>query len=313
MRRIDIVAYPGFQLVGLGITAVFEIANSTQSAPFYDIRVVSEHGGFVRSSIGVSVETEPLGDTLDTLLIVGGASHFEPSATFLDRIQIAAKASRRVASTCTGAFLLARTGLLDRRRATTHWFYAPRFQEQYPHVLLEEDRIFICDDGVWTSAGMTAMFDLTLALVEDDLGREVSRKVARQLVLYHRRGGGQSQYSILLELDPRTDRVRRVLAFARENLRGDLSVERLSEVAGLSSRQFSRILRAELQNSPARVVEKLRVEAAQALIEDGDYTVEEIVRETGFANREQLRRAFARVVGRSPQAFREVARKARRR
>jgi transcriptional regulator GlxA family with amidase domain len=308
MRRIGIVVYPNFQLIGLAATTVIEIANSFQASPFYDIRIVSEVGGLVRSSAGVSVQTEPLQQSFDTIMIVGGASKLPASPAFLESIRSAANTSRRVTSTCTGAFLLAGAGLLDGRRATTHWFYAPEFRRRYPHVRLEEDRIFIIDGAVWTSAGMTAVFDLALALVEEDLGRSTSRAVARQLVIYHRRAGGQSQHSRLLELDPKSDRVQSVLAFARQNLQKELTVEQLASVARLSPRQFSRVFRTELGKSPAKVVEQLRVEAAQLMLEDGGHSIEDVVRETGFANREQLRRAFLRTLDQPPKAVRRSAR-----
>jgi transcriptional regulator GlxA family with amidase domain len=197
---------------------------------------------------------------------------------------------------------------LDGRRVATHWFYALELQRRHPAVQVDSDRIFIIDGAIWTSAGMTAVIDLALAMVEEDLGREVSRSVARQLVVYHRRSGGQSQHSTLLELEPKSDRIQRALAFARQSLREDLSVERLAGVAGVSPRQFSRVFRAETGKSPAKVVEQLRVEAARLMIEDGDHGIEQVVRETGFANREQLRRAFLRTLGESPQAIRRAAR-----
>ena len=262
MRIIGIVVYPNFRLIGLAAANVLEIVNSLRVTPFYDVRIVSEGGGAVRSSSGVSVQTEPLQQIFDTIIVAGGASELQASLALLDAIRGAAGTSRRVASTCTGAFLLAGAGLLDGKRATTHWFYAPEFQRRYPRVKLEEDRIFVVDGLVWTSAGMTAVFDLALALVEDDLGRDTSRAVARQLVLYHRRAGGQSQYSRLLELDPKSDRVQSALTFARQNLQQNLTVEQLAGVARLSPRQFSRVFRKELGKSPAKVVEQLRVEAA---------------------------------------------------
>jgi len=307
MRLIGIVVYPNFRLIGLAAATVLEIANSLRASPFYDVRIVSEGGGLVRSSSGVSVQTEPLQQIFDTIMISGGASELSATHALLEAIRGAAGSSRRVASTCTGAFLLAEAGLLDDRRATTHWFYAPEFRRRYPRVRLKEDRIFVVDGAVWTSAGMTAVFDLALALVEDDLGRDASRAVARQLVLYHRRAGGQSQYSRLLELDPKSDRVQSAVTFARQNLQQALTVEQLADVARLSPRQFSRVFRKELGKSPAKVVEQLRVEAAQLMLEDGGHSIEEVVRETGFANREQLRRAFLRTLGQPPQAVRRSA------
>jgi len=174
---------------------------------------------------------------------------------------------------------------------------------------VQPDRIFINDGPVWTSAGMTAGIDLVLALVEDDLGVEAARFAARKLVVYHRRAGGQSQYSALLELEPKSDRIQKALVHARANLRETLSVEELAEVAHLSPRQFSRAFKAETGHSPAHAVENLRVEAARALIDEGSLALGVVARETGFGDPERMRRAFLRTLGQPPQSVRRVARK----
>jgi transcriptional regulator GlxA family with amidase domain len=303
MRRIGIVVFPGFQLISLAAAPVFELANALQETAAYDVRLISETGGAVRSSGGVSVQTEALEQPrFDTILVVGGASRQSADSAMVDFIRSASGTSRRVTATCTGAFLLAAAGLLDGRRATTHWQYAVALRQCYPRVRVEEDRIFIKDGTVWTSAGMTAVIDLALAMVEEDLGQNTSRVVARQLVVYHRRAGGQSQNSTLLELEPKSDRVQSALAFARLHLREDLAVERLADVARLSPRQFTRVFRMETGQSPAKAVEQLRVEAARLMMEEGRHSVEDVIRETGFANREQLRRAFRKILGQPPQA-----------
>jgi transcriptional regulator GlxA family with amidase domain len=308
MRELGIVVFPGFQLISLAAVPVFELANALGVTPIYDVRLISEAGGAVRSSGGVSVQTEALGEPrYDTILVVGGASRLPVGPAMIDFLRSAAGASRRVTATCTGAFILAAAGLLDGKRATTHWQYAVALRQRYPHVRVEEDRIFIKDGLVWTSAGMTAVIDLALAMVEEDLGRDVSRAVARQLVVYHRRPGGQSQHSTLLELEPKSDRVQSALAFAKRHLREDLSVERLADVARLSPRQFSRVFRLETGKSPAKAVEQLRIEAARLMLEDGRHSLEDVVRETGFANRERLRRACLRALGQPPQAIRRSA------
>ena len=296
--------YPGFQLISLAAVPVFELANALQETPIYDLRLISEPGGAVRSSGGVSVQTEGLGQPrYDTILVVGGASRLSVSPAMIDFIKSAASTSRRVTATCTGAFVLAAAGLLDGKRATTHWQYAVALRQDYPRVRVEEDRIFIKDGAVWTSAGMTAVIDLALAMVEEDLGRDISKAVARQLVVYHRRA-----HSTLLELEPKSDRVQSALAFAKRHLRENLSVEQLADIARLSPRQFSRIFRMETGKSPAKAVEQLRVEAARLMFEDGRHSVEDVVRETGFANRERLRRAFLRTLGEPPQTVRRAAR-----
>jgi transcriptional regulator GlxA family with amidase domain len=171
---------------------------------------------------------------------------------------------------------------------------------------MEEDRIFIVDGPVWTSAGMSAGLDLALALVEKDLGAEMARLVARKLVVYHRRAGGQSQYSALLALDAKSDRVQTALAYAKENLRTELSVETLAQAANLSPRQFSRVFRDETGQSPAKAIEHLRVEAARLMMESGRHAIDVIARDTGFGDRERMRRAFLRAFGQPPQAMRRA-------
>ena len=211
--------------------------------------------------------------------------------------------ARRIASICIGAFTLAEAGLLDGRRATTHWLYGRELQNRFPKVKVEVDRIFIADGPVWTSAGMTAGIDLALGLLERDVGLEASRVVAKALVVHHRRAGGQSQHSALLELDAKSDRVQEALAFARRNLRDSLSVERLAEAARLSPRQFSRVFRVETGQSPAKAIENLRLEAARLALEQGRRPIEAIATETGFGDRERMRRAFLRAFGQTPQAI----------
>ena len=305
MQRIGFVLFDGFHVITFAAMAVFEVANKTLDEPRYDLRLLSEKGGLVRSSVGALVQTEPFGvERFDTLIVAGAGETFEPSLGMLDFVRKAPEVARRVASSCIGAFTLAEAGILDGRRATTHWQYASRLQKQFPKVNVEEDRIFIEDSGVWTSAGMTASIDLILALVENDVGIEVSRVVARKLVLHHRRAGGQSQFSALLEMEPKSDRIQIALAFARQNLNKRLAVEDLAKAANLSTRQFTRAFMAETGQSPAKAIEKLRVEAARLLIEQGRHPIEQIARETGFADRERMRRAFLRAFGQPPLAMR---------
>ncbi|GLK78364.1 GlxA family transcriptional regulator [Methylopila turkensis] len=308
-RRIGVAIFPGFQALDLAVGTVFELANEVMGAPVYAIEIVSERGGLVRSSFGAKVDSRPFGAAdFDTLFVCGTSAVFEDSPGLVAFVRRAAKVSRRVAAICTGAFVAAEAGLLDGRRATTHWAKARELQRLFPAVRVEEDRIFIEDHGVWTSAGMTACIDLALAIVETDLGAEVARDIARRMVMYHLRTGGQSQYSAMLEMRPSSDRIQRALAFARENLRLELSVERLAEAANLSPRQFSRAFRAETGQSPAKAIETLRVEAARRLIEEGRLPNDAIARETGFADPDRMRRAFLRTLGQPPQAVRRTAR-----
>lgn len=310
MRRIGWVIYPGFQIMSLSTMTVVEIANRVCGAPVYEIVLASEHGGPVATSIGAAIDTSPLGASDYDTVIVSAATNIGPSSPAMLEFlrQAEGGAARRVVAHCTGAFILAEAGILDGRRATTHWAYARELQRRYPKIRVEEDRIFIEDRNVWTSAGMTAGVDLALALVEADLGVEIARSVAKSLVVYHRRAGGQSQFSSLLELEPKSDRIQAVLTYAQRHLDTPLTVEQLAEAAHLSPRQFSRAFTAETGQSPAKAVENLRVEAARLAIEEGRHTIDEIARLTGFGDRERMRRAFLRTLGQPPQVLRRNAR-----
>ncbi|HEY3659410.1 MAG TPA: GlxA family transcriptional regulator [Steroidobacteraceae bacterium] len=310
MQRIGYIVVPDFQVMVFAGISVFEFANQTGAGgPHYDIHLLSEHGGPVRSSLGYSVMTEPLDDShFDTIVVssVIGVAPAGPAVTGF--LQKSMRSSRRVASMCTGAFALAQAGILDERRATTHWAYARALQASYPKVKVEEDRIFIIDGMVWTSAGMSAGMDLALAMVEKDLGPEIARLVAKKLVVFHRRAGGQLQHSALLELDAKTDRIQSALVYAKNNLHTALTVDQLADAANLSPRQFSRAFRAETGQSPAKAVENLRVEAARLMMEQGRHAIDVVARETGFADRERMRRAFLRAFGQPPQVIRRNSR-----
>jgi transcriptional regulator GlxA family with amidase domain len=309
MQRIGFIVLPGFQMMSVASLSVFELANSEMGEPVYDLRLLSETGGSVRSSMGFGVATERLSNAnFDTLMVGGSAAAGSLTPGVVRFLRRALTRSRRVASTCTGAFVLAEAGLLDGRRATTHWNRARDLQARFPMVKVEEDRIFIVDGPVWTSAGMTAGIDLALAMVEKDLGADVARSVARKLVVYHRRAGGQSQFSALLELEPKSDRIQSALAYAKRNLDKPLTVTQLAKAAHLSPRQFSRAFRAETGQSPAKAVENLRVEAARLMMERSRHPIDVIAQQTGFADRDRMRRAFLRAFGQPPQVMRRNAR-----
>ncbi|MDR7098533.1 transcriptional regulator GlxA family with amidase domain [Lysobacter niabensis] len=309
MLTIGFALPPGFQIMGLAAASAFELANASAKDSLYGIRLLSEQGGPVPNSFGMSIETRPMArQKLDTL-IVSGRLRPEPSSPgLIKQVQKAAESTRRIASVCTGAFILGEAGLLDGRRVTTHWVHARNLQKQFPNAHVEDDRIFIIDGNVWTSAGMSAGIDLALGMIEKDFGIELARVVAQKMVVYHRRAGGQSQHSALLEMDATSDRIQGALAYARRNLRAPLSVEELAEAAHLSPRQFSRAFRAETGQSPAKAVEHLRVEAARVMIEQSRHTLEEVANETGFADPERMRRAFLRTFGQPPQVMRRNAR-----
>jgi transcriptional regulator GlxA family with amidase domain len=309
-RHVAFFVYPGFLLLDLsGPLEAFATANDLAPGS-YRFSFMSIEGGEVESSSGLCVSTEAgVAAAIDTFIVAGdpGLSDAAVSDDTVEFIRTAAIGARRTASVCMGAFMLAASGLLDGRRATTHWCWASRMKARYPAVRVDGDRIFVNDGGIWTSAGMTAGIDLALALIEEDLGRDIARTIARMMVVYYRRPGGQMQYSSLLDLDPASDRIRRALTFARENLTDPLSVEQLADEARLSVRQFSRAFRAATGLSPAKAVERLRAEAARPLVEDGRETLEAIAAAVGFADAERMRRAFVRTFGQSPQAMRRLA------
>jgi len=309
-RRIGLLLPPGFQVLDLMATTVFEFANSLCGEPAYELELLSESGGEVRSSTGIAVLTGPITHyDYDTLLV---AAQMKPGrhgpAGLVAILRRAGVESRRVAAICAGAFLLAEAGLLDGKRVTTHWALARELQRAYPKLRVEEDHIFINEGRIWTSAGMTACVDLCLALVESDHGPELARRIARKLVVHHRRSGGQSQFGALLELEPKSDRIQQALSYAKRHLTRPLSVDELAGAARLSTRQFSRTFRVETGQSPARAIEVLRVEAARAMIEGGNQAIDVVARETGFADPERMRRAFLRAFGQPPQAIKRAAR-----
>ena len=310
MLRIGYIVVPGFQVMVFGGLTVFELANRLTKEPYYEIRLISESGGPVESSLGYSVMTDSFAEGGFDTVIIGGVitGAYPASAALIEYLRDAVKNTRRVASMCTGAFFLAQAGVLDDRRATTHWAHARELQTTYPKVKVEEDRIFIVDGPVWTSAGMTAGTDLAVSMVERDLGAKVARIIAKRMVMFHRRAGGQLQHSTLLDLDAKTDRIQTALVYAKSNLHTPLTVDRLAEAANLSVRQFSRAFREETGQSPAKAVENLRLEAARLMVEQGRLPIDVVARETGFADPDRMRRAFLRAFGEPPQAIRRNAR-----
>jgi len=312
MHNIGLIVYPGFQVLGLAMCASFELANMAADEPVYSIALLSEQGGPVMTSAGFGVETRAFDErSFDTLLVMGD-NLIRPTSPgspgMVKFLRNASLTTRRLGSICTGAIVLAEAGLLDGRRATTHWCHASALQRAYPKVKVEEDRIFINDGNIWTAAGMSACVDLALALVEKDLGAQVARVVARQLVVYHRRAGGQSQFSVMLELEPKTDRIQAALTYAKHNLKSTLSVEELASAANLSPRQFSRVFHAETGQSPAKAIENLRVEAARLMMETGRHSIDVVASDTGFGDRERMRRAFIRAFGQPPQVIQRANR-----
>jgi transcriptional regulator GlxA family with amidase domain len=308
-RTVGVFIFPDFQLLdAAGPIAAFEIAGRF-SPGAYRIRVLARKAGRVESSSGATMHAEAMADAgeLDVLLVSGGSGSRGPAicTATLDFIRTAG--ARRTASVCSGAYVLAEAGLLDGRRATTHWNRTADFARRYPKVKVEADRIFIRDGAIWTSAGITAGIDLALAMIAEDLGEAVAKATAQQLVVYHRRPGGQSQFSALLELE-HGGRFEDLLAWARENLHEPLTVEQLAGRCAMSPRHFARAFTAEKAVTPAKAIERLRVEAARALLDSQPLRVEDVAIEAGFGDAERMRRAFMRAFGQPPQALRRAAR-----
>jgi transcriptional regulator GlxA family with amidase domain len=309
---IGVLIFPDFQLLdAAGPISVFEIATRFAGAT-PAIKLLAATPGPVRSSSGVEMVArgfKPHG-AITTLIVAGGggvdaASKCERT---LALVRTMAKRGVRVASVCSGAFILAESGLLDGRRATTHWQRTRQFLATYPRVKLEPDRIFVRDGNIWSSAGITAGIDLALALAAEDFGEDVVQKTARQLVLYHRRSGGQSQFSSLLELKTPSGRFGPLLGWAREHLDAPLTVEDLAEQAGMSSRHFTRAFIAETGTTPSKAVERLRIEVARQRVQSSSEAIERVAERTGFRDPERMRRAFIRAFGQPPQSLRRAAR-----
>ncbi len=304
MHIVALVVYPQFQSLSLAVASVFECANLLRGQAAYEFTLVSEHGGLIPTSQGFAVDTQAMvAGAYDTIILSGYLEVGDVPETLLGCLREASAQSRRIASLCTGLFLLAEAGLLQGRKVTTHWLHAPAFKRRFPEIQLEDGRLFSVDGDIWSGAGMSAGVDLALAMVEQDLGRDIARQVARKLLISERRSGEHAQLSALLELDPKSDRVQLAMAYAKENLRSDLSVEALASAARLSPRQFSRLFKDQTGETPAKAVEKLRVEAARIMMETGRYPVDVLARETGFGDRERMRQAFLRAFGKPPQAM----------
>lgn len=307
--RVGIVIHPGFQILDtVGPTTAFEIA-SRYAPRGYDIEILAPFLGPVASSSGLVLDAALLdANDLDTIIVSGGELVRDMYAFRAIVAWLATVRPRRLASVCSGAFLLAEAGRLDGRAATTHWESTERFRRSYPQVRLEPDRIYTHDGDVWTSAGISAGIDLTLALIEDDFGPEIARRTAQQLVVHKRRPGGQSQFSALLEVGGQSKRFEPLIAWIKTNLSEPLTIEQLAERAAMSPRNFARAFLREIGATPAKAVERLRIEAAQDGVESGYGTFDQIARSSGFHDAGQMRRAFLRTLGQPPQALRRSIR-----
>jgi len=316
-KDVVIVVFPNVQSLDfVGPLEVFAAAHQLiegqgRTEPGYHITVASLDGATITTSSGLKIVPDmSLADApkrIDTLLVPGGAGSAAVSAdeATLDWIGAAAKGTRRVTSVCTGAFVLAAAGLLDGRRATTHWASAARLAELYPAVEIDPEAIYVHDGPVWTSAGVTAGMDLALALVEEDLDREAALTIARHLVLFLRRPGNQSQFSATLSAqEPEREPLREVQRYVVENVSENLTVEALAEQAHMSPRHFARAFRAETGITPGRYVERVRLEAARRELEDTSQPIATVATACGFGTAETMRRAFLRALGVGPAEYR---------
>jgi transcriptional regulator GlxA family with amidase domain len=309
---IGVLIFPDFQLLdAAGPISAFEIAGRYANSPA-QIKLMAATPGMVRSSSGAEMLARKFGSAsaITTLLIAGGegVDAAARNSCVLQFVRAVAKRGVRVASVCSGTIILAEAGLLDGRRATTHWQRTRQFLASYPNVKLEPDQIYVRDGNIWSSAGITAGIDLALALVAEDFGEEVAQKTARQLVVYHRRSGGQSQFSSLLELKAPAGRFGPLLTWAREHLDEKLTVEDLADRAGMSARHFTRAFIAETGTTPSKAIERLRVEAARSRVQSSNEAIERVAEVTGFGDPERMRRAFIRAFGQPPQSLRRAAR-----
>ncbi len=311
-RNIAFVAFPGFQILDVtGPLSAFDIA-SRYAKGAYAIRLFAARAGAVPSSSGAALVAEafPPRPHFHTVIVSGGDGVLAAAQDrrLLRFVETAARRAERVASVCSGTAVLATLGLLDGKRATTHWNRGAEFARRFPAIRLEPDRIFVKDGNVWTSAGITAGIDLALAMIADDLGEKIARAAARQLVVYYRRPGGQSQFSALLELDRPGGQFGALLGWAREHLGERLGVERLADRAGMSPRNFARLFVRETGMTPARAIERIRVEVARERVEAGPDPIDRIALACGFGDAERMRRSFLRLFGQPPQALRRAAR-----
>jgi transcriptional regulator GlxA family with amidase domain len=315
-RKVVLLAFDGLNLLDLsGPLEAFGMAAHAAGAAGpspYEVLVASPGGQMITTSTGVAIATLrcPNARDIDTLIIPGAGPPDDPIVPqdVCQWIREAAPAIRRVCSVCTGAFLLAASGVLNGRRASTHWRSATVLQARFPDIKVDAQAIYVHDGGIWTSAGVTAGIDLALALIDEDLGHAAAMEVARHLVVFIRRSENQSQFSEPLALQIASDRsFAKLHAWIREHLHEDLSVEKLAARARMSVRSFARNYRSKTGSTPARMVERLRIEAACRALERGDASLKQIARECGFGEEKALRRAFQRLRGETPLAYRTRA------
>lgn len=316
-RRVAILVYPGIQ--SLDVTGPLEVFSAAQQIieatgqadRGYRVQLIAKDSGALRTSSGMTLIPDTCltdaNEQIDTLIVAGGNGRAEVvhDPQLLTWLARASQTARRTASVCTGAFLLADAGLLDGRRVTTHWASAAELQRLHPEIDVDSDPIFVRDGAIWTSAGVTAGMDLALALVEEDLDREIALTIARYLVLFLRRPGTQSQFSAtLLAQQPAREPLREIQRAVLEDVAGEHSVEAMAARAHLSPRHFARAFRAETGVTPARYVERVRLEAARRRLEETSEPIGMVAHLCGFGTAETMRRIFLRVLQVGPAEYR---------
>lgn len=314
LKRVVFLVYPGVTLLDVtGPAQVFSSANENNFAgPAFEIVIASSAGGPVTTDTGVALDTVSLEDAertpIDTLIVAGGAGVFGSmeERRLVDWVKRIGTQARRAGSTCMGTFLIAAAGLLRGKRAVTHWRHCEALQNRFPEITVERDKIFVSDGSVWSSAGVTSGIDMSLSMIEDDVGRETAMRVARGLVLYLRRPGGQSQFSdpLAAQSADRVGTFNDLHAWISDNLDADLRVEKLAGRAGMSPRTFARLYVERVGRTPARAVELLRLERARSLLEISDMPLGQIVRQCGFGDEQRMRRAFLRHLDTTPNSYR---------
>jgi len=309
-KTVGIFLYDRFQLLDAsGPITAFEIAEEMVPGS-YRLAILSIGGRAIRSSSGLVVDSVAAGHAglPDTLIVVGGRGgpQAEACPNSIAYLRTCATEVRRLCSVCSGASLLAAAGLLEGRRVTTHWRLAEEFQKRYPTIQVEVDRIYVHDGAIWTSGGVSAGIDLALALIAEDLGQQVARRVAQEMVVYYRRPGGQSQFSALADLGGEETAFSSLLEWIRSHLSERLTVELLADHMAMSPRNFSRAFARAIGVSPAKAVERLRLEAARERVENSREPIEHVASATGFRDPERMRRSFIRAFGQPPQGLRRA-------
>jgi transcriptional regulator GlxA family with amidase domain len=321
-RSVVVLAYDNVLLLDVASSvqtfSTYNVLLAPMGEPAYTVRVVSAKGGLIDTSAGVPIMSEPLPDLgqieIDTLMVCGGIGRHQAlqDERLLSWLRAAAPRARRVCSVCSGAFILAATGLLSGRRVVTHWKYCSDLRAAHPDLRVEDDALFVQDGRFWTSAGVTAGIDLTLALLKEDHGHARTMEVARHMVVFLKRPGGQSQFSQLLAgQSSAREGFADLIEWMSEHLGEVLDVERLAERAHMSPRHFTRVFREQMHCPPAKFVERMRVETARRLLEETPLQVTAVAERCGFGDEERMRRAFLRQLKVSPSAYRERFRDSR--